>query len=123
LHPIFLVLVCVTLGTFGQISMQVGMGEVGNLGHSGLGGMVLSAVRAILTRPYVTLGILLYAMSAVLWLAVLTMRPVSYVYPMIALTYVFVTLLAWLLLGQQIPVTRWLGVILIVAGVSIVAWR
>jgi uncharacterized membrane protein len=113
---LILVLICVVLGSFGQIALGKGMTGV-SLGS----GSTVAALFSALLRPYVAIGFILYFASSILWLLVLSREEVSYVYPLIALTYVFVGLLSWLLLHQQVPLLRWLGILLICVGVGIVA--
>jgi uncharacterized membrane protein len=51
----------------------------------------------------------------------LSWKPVSYVIPMSALSYVVGTLGAKYILGEDVTAARWLGVCLVCAGVAIVA--
>lgn len=120
---LLLVLVAVILASFGQISMKYGMNLVGPLVTPGNPGitMLLGLGRAVFT-PFVLLGLGLYAVSAGFWLVVLKQaQQLSYVYPMIASTYVFVLFLSWLLLHEQLPAVRIAGVVLICIGVVFVA--
>jgi len=117
---LLLVLIAVVLASFGQISMKHGMNMVGTLGSPGIT-MLLGLVRAVFT-PYVFLGLGLYAVSAMVWLVVLKQATaLSYVYPLIASTYIIVLFLSWLMLHEAIPPVRILGVVLICAGVAFVA--
>ncbi len=120
MHTLLLVLIAVVLASFGQIAMKYGMGLVGPLGAPGLG-LVLGLIRAIFT-PWVFVGFALYLVSSLFWLMVLKQARLSYVYPLIASTYVIVLFLSWLMLGERdIPPVRYLGVVLICVGVFFVA--
>ena len=117
---LLMVLIAVVLASFGQIAMRYGMNLVGPLGSPGIA-MLLDVARAVFTR-FVFLGLALYAISAMVWLVVLKQaKELSYVYPLIATTYIFVLVLSWLLLREQIPAIRWAGVVLICVGVAFVA--
>jgi drug/metabolite transporter (DMT)-like permease len=119
LHTLLLVLIAVVLASFGQIAMKYGMNQVGSLGAGA--GVVVGLVRAIFT-PWVFVGFALYLISSFFWLVVLKQAKLSYVYPLIASTYVMVLFLSWLLLGERnIPPIRYLGVVLICLGVVFVA--
>ena len=120
LNTLLLVLIAVVLASFGQISMKYGMNLVGSFGPPGIT-VLLGLARAVFT-PFVFLGLALYAVSAMFWLMVLKQaKELSYVYPLIASTYVIVLFLSWLLLQERITVVRLAGVVLICIGVVFVA--
>jgi drug/metabolite transporter (DMT)-like permease len=62
-----------------------------------------------------------YGMGFLVWLVVLAKADVSYAYPMISLGYVFTALLAWLLLGEHVTATRFVGILITCLGVFIIA--
>lgn len=59
--------------------------------------------------------------ATILWLHILKHYPLSSAYPMTCLSFVFGLLAAWIFLGESIPLTRWLGVGIIIVGVFFVA--
>jgi multidrug transporter EmrE-like cation transporter len=68
------------------------------------------------------LGALSYGASFVLWLVVLARVPLSVAYPIaVGVTIAFSTLFAWLLLHEPISLRVLFGLVLIVAGVSLVS--
>jgi len=64
---------------------------------------------------------LLLGVSLITWLQVLNSMEVSIAYPMLSLNYIVVLILANIFLGETIPGHRWLGVICIFAGVTVLA--
>lgn len=62
-----------------------------------------------------------YAAATVLWMYIIKNFPFSMAYPMISLSYVFGMLAAMLIFHETIPVTRWIGVALIMGGCILVA--
>ena len=62
-----------------------------------------------------------YGTGAVLWMYILKHHPFSQAYPLISLSYVFGMVAAMLIFHETIPATRWIGVLLIMAGCFFVA--
>ena len=62
-----------------------------------------------------------YACATVLWMYIIKNFPFSMAYPMISLSYVFGMFAAILFFQEQVPATRWLGVLLIICGCFLVA--
>ena len=62
-----------------------------------------------------------YASATVLWMYILKKFPFSMAYPMISLSYVFGMLAAVFIFHESIPLTRWLGVLLIMGGCVLIA--
>ena len=117
---VIIILVNILLGSVGQISLRYGASHLGDLrpGHGILMSM-LGAVKGILS-PYIFLGLLLYAVSAVLWILVLNQVRLSFAYPMISLSYVIVVLLSAVILHEKVPTVTIAGLVFICAGVSLI---
>ena len=62
-----------------------------------------------------------YGSAAVLCMYILKNYPFSRAYPLISLSYVFGMFAALLVFHETIPATRWIGVLLIMAGCYFVA--
>ncbi len=75
----------------------------------------------LLTNPSVFGGLILYFFSALLWLLLLTKLDVSYVQPILALTYVVTPIFAIVFLGESVSLMRWVGIGIIISGVVLVA--
>ncbi|SDS99316.1 EamA-like transporter family protein [Paenibacillaceae bacterium GAS479] len=93
------------------------------LGLDRLGGLTGGNWLQVLLSPLILAGIGLYGVATVLWLAVLSRLPLSAAYPLQSLAYVLGLVLAWQLFGEAIPLNRWIGCAVIVAGVMIVSWK
>ena len=74
-----------------------------------------------LSEPIVLAGLAVYGVSSVLWLGVLSRMELSVAYPLSAIGYALVVLLATAA-GKPVPLGQWVGVALIVLGVLVVAW-
>lgn len=113
----FLILVvAIALGALGQLFLKKGME-----GGPRLSGLSLELIQMVFT-PTVLLGFGMFGLSSLLYLVVLSREDVSYVYPMVALNYVFVTILAWRFLGEIVPPQRLLGLAIILTGVVVFAF-
>src|SRR5580693_9293675 len=82
----------------------------------------LSYITALF-RPWVALGVVLLILWMMSRMALLSWADLSYVLPVTSIGYVLVALVGHLLLQEQIPFKRWAGIVLIVAGVSLVSLR
>jgi drug/metabolite transporter (DMT)-like permease len=67
------------------------------------------------------LGILAMVTSLFSWLYCLRFVPLNIAFNVAGLIQVLVPLSAWLLLGEKIGLTRWCGILLVFAGVYVVA--
>ncbi len=71
----------------------------------------------LFTNWYFALTGLLFASATILWMYILKHYPFSVAYPITSFAYVFSMLAAFFIFKETIPPTRWIGVVLIVAGV------
>ncbi len=75
----------------------------------------------VLFRPSVALGVALLILWMLSRMALLSWADLSYVLPVTSIGYVFVALAGKLLLNEHITHRRWMGILLIVAGVALVS--
>lgn len=114
-----LVLVSVICGIIGQLALKAGMTQVGQIGAGALAQPAATIVR-VATSPFVIGGLVLYALGAVFWLAVLSRVPLSVAYPVLAIGYVITPFLAWLIFRESLSPIRWAGIVVIAMGVILV---
>jgi drug/metabolite transporter (DMT)-like permease len=114
-----LILVSVALAATAQLTLKHGMNQVTDV--SGTATLSGSSLRAILTNVSVVGGLLIFGLSAVVWLMVLSRASLSFAYPFASLTYVLIVLADKLVLHEEIPVLRWAGVFAIMTGIILVA--
>ena len=82
--------------------------------------MIVSFALGILTNFRLFLGYCFYGINTVLMALALKGRELSKLYPIIALTYVWVTILSiFFLAGEHINFFRGIGIAFIVGGVSV----
>lgn len=117
---LLLVIISILCGVSGQLTLKMGMTQVGPIG-GGAPGELLGVALRVLATPLVVAGLGFYALGAVTWLTVLSRVPLSLAYPTLALSYAIVPAMAWLLLGESVSYQRWLGVAAICLGVLFVA--
>jgi len=74
-----------------------------------------------LASPYVWVGIVFVLGSFLTWLYVLKHMPLSVAFPASQVVHVTIPVSSWLVLGEQIVTVRWLGILLVLAGLALVA--
>lgn len=109
--------IAVVLGAFGDICLSRGMKTVGGIEHQ----TPWHALAFASTNPFVIGGVLLLISFLMLYLASLSWEELSFVLPLTAADYVLVTLFAFILLGENVTYLRWMGSVLVAAGVVLVA--
>ena len=67
------------------------------------------------------LALLLYIIGMVIYLFMLKNYDLSVVYPLTSISYIFTILLAMFLLGESVSVVRWVGILLVMLGVGLIA--
>ena len=64
-----------------------------------------------------------FALASLLWMYMVKAFPLSVAYPMVSLSYVFGMLAAIVFFHENVSLTQWLGVLLIMAGCCLVGVR
>ena len=119
LKTIPLILISIILGPLGNVFLGKAMKSVGSLSSARILDLVPIAAR-VLMSGYIWLGILCLLIFFTVHMLLLTWADYSYVQPATSLSYVSITMLSYLLLGEVISPIRWLGVTVICLGVFLV---
>jgi drug/metabolite transporter (DMT)-like permease len=116
-----LLLAVLILGsTGGEIAITFGMKATGEPARLRPRALLRFLGRAV-CNGWFWAGIPLMAMSFYALLVLLSWEPISFVIPASALSYVVGTLGAKYILGENVSAARWAGVVLVCAGVALVA--
>lgn len=112
----YLVLAGVTLcASIGDSLLSRGMKQVGSISLNHFSDLILAVL-----NPSVALGILLLLGFFASYMIALSWADLTYVLPATSLGYVLLTLIAKFFLHETVTTSRWIGVLLISAGVGFV---
>jgi drug/metabolite transporter (DMT)-like permease len=110
----------VVLNPLGNAFLRAGMKRTGAPVNWTPEGLALFFGRAFQSGS-VWLGVGLLALFFICFMMVLSWADYSYVLPASATSYVVVAIIGSLVLGEHVPVTRWIGIGLISAGAALVS--
>jgi len=105
---------CIFFGVAGQLMLKHGM--------TGFDSFGLRTLPRVVRNPWIVGGFAFYGLGTIVWLFLLTKLELSFMYPMISLGYVMVLFFSRIAFGEQIPLVRWAGVVLICGGVCMVGF-
>lgn len=110
---LILLLVNVLFLTSGQVLWKMSVRNIGSFNFSSLWGVLLS--------PYFLIGGVLYVMATLIWIYLLTKLPLSTLYPLQSLAYVFGLLAGYFVFNEFISFQKIVGVAIILIGVYFIA--
>lgn len=117
-----MVIGCTVLGAAAQMLIKRGTTTLGPLVDSAAGSIVSqvpSVAWKILSNLPLFGGLACYGLSTMLLVLALRYGELSVLYPIIALTYVWVSILSVTMLGETLNIFKVVGLVLIVAGVAV----
>jgi len=107
--------IVILANALGNFSMKCGIDRYG----ARLGASVWTYLR-VLFEPWVALGIGLLILWLLARMALLSLADLSYVLPVTSVGYALNAVLARVFLGEHMSAARWVGTLVIVAGVALV---
>lgn len=112
----YLLLAVIVIGsTLGDVYLAKGMKQIGEISLRRWHDLLFAPL-----HPYVALGTALLFMFYISYLASLSWADLSYIMPATTFGYVLTALLAHYMLGERVPLTRWIGIIMITLGVGFI---
>lgn len=110
---IILFIINVLLLVIGQTMWKIGAEKIEISGFKTIINVILS--------PWIIGGGVLYVIATAIWLYLLSKLPLSLIYPLQSVAYIIALFVALLVFKEVIPITRWVGVAVILFGVYLVA--
>ena len=114
-----LLVIIVVAGTGGELCVTRAMKEIGEV-HDFRPRALVRFLLDALTVGWMWVGIAMMALAFFALLAALSFENVSFVVPVTALSYAAGALGAVLFLRERISMQRWIGVLIVCAGVTVV---
>lgn len=115
-----LLLTSVTFNVTANILLKKGVLAIG--GVSGQKTKLFAELLKAAVSPYIVIGLGLYAMSFIIWLRVLSFNDLSRAYPIFAaIVFLMTSIGSSIFLKETIPFFRIVGMIVMLAGIYIVA--
>lgn len=114
---IILILVSVLLNCTAQLCIRKGMLLVGETGMSN----VITNLGVMVTNIWLWGAMICYALSILLWMAVLSKVEVSFAYPFLSIGYVVAAVVGYYFFGESLSVIRIVGIVIICIGVYLIS--
>jgi multidrug transporter EmrE-like cation transporter len=117
-----LIIFSVVLGVGGQLALKYGAGLASAKGSSRIvqsldSKSMLAFFQSAATNKFVILGFILYLVSALSWLIILTRVDLSLAYPLISIGYILIVVLSRFIFNEPVTSFRIAGTALVCAGV------
>lgn len=99
----------------GQVLMKFGLTKAGSFSWT-----AQYFYRLFVNWQFICCG-LCYGAGSILWMYIIKNFPFSMAYPMVSLSYVMGMFAAIIFFHEEVPLTRWIGVFLILSGCVLIA--
>jgi drug/metabolite transporter (DMT)-like permease len=109
----------VSVSACAQLLLKLGMKEIGT-GNGMFSNGVISLFQVIFS-PLVFSGLVVYGLSTIAWLWVLSKVDLSIAYPFLGISFIFTLLFGIFLLGEALSAYKLIGTMMIVIGCFLVA--
>ncbi|MGF1488313.1 MAG: EamA family transporter [Prochloraceae cyanobacterium] len=116
---LILLLIAILASTGGQFFLKLGALKLAKISSNSIFDRILN----IAFTPELILGLTCYGLGAVFYILLLTRVNLSVASPAVSLIYVFSVLLGYFFFKEDIPLSRAIGLGLIVCGVILVIWK
>ena len=111
---------CVFFTVYGQLVLKWRMNMQPTL-PEGLTAKAGFLIKLILTDPFVFSGFAAAFVASLFWMAAMTKFSLSFAYPFMSSAFVLVMLLSVLFFGEAINSYKFIGTLLIVAGIVVMS--
>jgi uncharacterized membrane protein len=81
---------------------------------------VLHFILRLIAIPWVWIGLIFSTLSLFIWLFVLSKADLNFAFSVDSMHYIFIAFASGLFLKEKVGLLRWMGTLLIVAGIVIV---
>ena len=103
-----LVIMATFIGSMGAIFMKKGSDKF------------KLSLKKIIKNYNLIIGVALYVISAAFFIFALRLGELSFVYPLVATSYIWASLLSVKFLGEKMNPIKWVGIAIIIVGVTFI---
>lgn len=109
---IFLIIAITVLANLADIFLKIGASQAGTQYSDPL---------VLVQIPWIWLGAALGVAAMILWIFILSRQHLSYAYPIVVgLSFINISLVSTIYLGEEISIRRLLGIVLVAAGIFVI---
>ncbi|AKB04621.1 EamA family transporter [Vibrio cholerae] len=114
----FYILGCIVFTVYGQLVLKWRMSYISPLPDGAVNkGFFL--VKSILVDPFLLSGFVSAFVASLFWMAAMTKFHISYAYPFMALSFVFVMVGAKIFFGETLSLYKIIGTLVVILGLII----
>jgi len=111
---------CILFAAGGNLLLKAGMNQVGSVVETQLS--VVQYILQTFSQPTILIGVVLYIVSFVMWLALLSMIELSAVYPIfVSAAFLIVMAGSAVWFGENVSAMRIIGTLVVALGILIVS--
>jgi drug/metabolite transporter (DMT)-like permease len=104
-----------------QLLIKHSMRQVGEISAASLA-HPLVLIQQALSNPWLVIGLGLSCAMGAIWLVILSRLELSFAAPMLgAVYYILLLAVTAVVLGERVSYARWVGAILVVAGITLIS--
>lgn len=111
----YALIISIVLGACGQIFLKVAVNRMGGVDLSIR--YLLPTLMKLATNGWLLAGLIMFGISMLLWLKVISNTDLSRAYPTVSLSYVIVFLVSVFLFKEGVTLSKIIGMICILVGV------
>ena len=117
---ILLIIIVASLTITSQIFLKKGLRMIGGVRASNMQ-EIFSTILRFLQNKFIILGVCVAAVTAFLWLAVISKIELTTAFPISGgIFYILLFLFSWFFLGETITLAKILGVAVIISGIYLI---
>jgi len=117
---VLMILGCIIFAAGGNLLLKSGMGQMGSVATTTL--PLAQYALQTLCKPQILVGVMLYILSFVMWLSLLSMMDISVVYPIfVSAAFLIVMAGSVIWFGEHVTPTRVLGTLVVAVGIFLVS--
>lgn len=79
-------------------------------------------LKKLITNRNLIIGLIFYGIGTILFIPALRGGELSVLYPLVATTYIWVSLLSVKMLGEKMNKFKWLGIAVIIVGIAFIGF-
>lgn len=106
--------------TFRELFLKSGVNSLNQFTPGNIKGVIIFVLKLIST-PGVWISLLFGFLSLFIWLFILSKVDLNFAFSLDSMHYIFIALASQFILREKVRLTRWVGTLLIVSGITLVA--
>lgn len=121
MNPYITLIITITSNVVGQVLLKKGMLNAGKIPSTDLRNLLTFLIKTMILNPFILSGLFLAVFSTMCWMVTVSKLSLGFAYSFVSLAFPLVMLMSVVFFKENVSITTWIGMAILMIGLFVIA--